>query len=321
MASKNRKAFLKETDQTRIYTTGATVKTTCRELPLTNQHAMQKKPTITTKRVRSPRSTCALARVVLPWLACVCLLLLQIGCATLEGVSDLWTAPVTAPLKVGVTPNTPPLIFKDKQDGSLCGFEAECARRLALRLERELRFVELAWEEQIPALERGEIDIIMSGMTITEMRSTRVAFSDSYMDIGQMVLVRAADAGKYPEPQDVLNTTARIGVETGTAGDFFVQRYCVTADPLFYPSSDAAINALKEGKIDLLIHDAPLIWSHADQETAPALNKLPDALTCEQLAWAVHKEDKRLLRQVNRALAAWKKDGSLQRLLAQWIPR
>ncbi|MFZ5776241.1 MAG: transporter substrate-binding domain-containing protein [Thermodesulfobacteriota bacterium] len=236
-------------------------------------------------------------------------------------MSDLWTPPERGTLRVGVTPSAPSLIFKDSANGRLAGFEVECAQRLATRLERELRFVELAWEELIPALERREIDIIMSGMPVTEMRSTRVSFSDSYLEIGQMALVRTADAGLYSSAQDVLSSRARIGVETGSSGDFLVQRYCSAAESLFFPSSQAALNALRDGRIDILIHDAPVVWAQTGQGDAPSLCKLSEPLTSEPLAWAVNKEDRRLLRQVNNALAAWRTDGTLAQMLAHWIPR
>src|SRR5262249_54888242 len=65
-------------------------------------------------------------------------------------------------LRVGVTPTYPPIIFKQNQQ--LAGVEVELARRLGARLGRPAQFVELRWDEQIPALIAGAIDIIMSGM-------------------------------------------------------------------------------------------------------------------------------------------------------------
>lgn len=75
-------------------------------------------------------------------------------------------------LLVGVTPNFPPIIFK--QSGEFAGVEAELARLLALELGKPIKFIELRWERQIPSLMARETDIIMSGMSITGARGVRL---------------------------------------------------------------------------------------------------------------------------------------------------
>ena len=53
-------------------------------------------------------------------------------------------------LRVGITPNAPPLIFK--RGKKIIGLEADFAKEFAKYLGKSLRFVELEWEDQIPAL-------------------------------------------------------------------------------------------------------------------------------------------------------------------------
>ena len=64
-------------------------------------------------------------------------------------------------LRVGVSANSPPLIFK--QRNKLVGLEADLAMELATFLGKSLRFVELKWDDLIPALLENRIDIVMSG--------------------------------------------------------------------------------------------------------------------------------------------------------------
>ena len=77
-------------------------------------------------------------------------------------------------LRVGVSTNSPPLIFK--QNNKIVGLEADFAQVFAEHLGKTLRFVELEWDDQIAALLENRIDIIMSGMSITALREVRVAF-------------------------------------------------------------------------------------------------------------------------------------------------
>lgn len=224
-------------------------------------------------------------------------------------------------LRVGVTPNYPCLIHKAPETGLIAGFEAECASLLAKRLHSRLQFVELEWEEQIPALERQEVDIIMSAMSITEMRKLQVAFSEPYLTISQMALTTKEGEEKFPSAREILASGGAIGVEKGTTGDVFVQRYCPTAEPFFFSSPEAAVQALKDKRIELFIHDAPVLGSYAAAPGEEGLVLLQTPLTSEELAWAVRRDDPELLQEVNTALAAWKKDGTLQGLLKKWLPQ
>ncbi len=250
---------------------------------------------------------------------CGCLLLSLAACSLNErSARPSWESGV---LRVGVTPNYPCLIHKTPGTGLISGFEAECAALLAKRLQSRLQFVELEWEEQIPALERKKVDIIMSAMSITEMRKLQVAFSEPYLTISQMALTTKAGEEKFPSAQEILATGNAIGVEKGTTGDVFVQRYCPAAEPFFFSSPDAAVQALRDKRIDLFIHDGPVLGSYAAPNGADGLVLLQTPLTSEELAWAVRRDDPALLQAVNSALAAWKKDGALQKLLRKWLPQ
>jgi polar amino acid transport system substrate-binding protein len=152
--------------------------------------------------------------------------LLTTGCVTGDRKSS---EPVAIPpdiniLRVGVTPNAPPLIFK--QANEIVGLEADFARELAKYLDKTLRFVELKWEDQIPALLENRIDIIMSGMTRTALREVRISFTNRYLESGQMALIRREDAARFSTGIFSLSTSSAIGVIENTFGEYFVdERY------------------------------------------------------------------------------------------------
>jgi len=55
--------------------------------------------------------------------------------------------------------------------------------------------VNTAWHSIIPALNPGRFDIIISGMSVTEERKLRVDFADSYMTVGQTILINKKHKG------------------------------------------------------------------------------------------------------------------------------
>ena len=112
--------------------------------------------------------------------------LLFAGCATTQPA-----APVDnrGALRVGITPDYPPMIFK--QGDRITGAEAHFALRLAEGLGKTVQYVELRWDQQISALMEGKTDLIMSGMTITDARKARIDFTDPYLKSGLVTLMRS----------------------------------------------------------------------------------------------------------------------------------
>ncbi|NCC50708.1 MAG: transporter substrate-binding domain-containing protein [Spartobacteria bacterium] len=222
------------------------------------------------------------------------------------------------PLRVGMTPNYPPMIFK--QDGQVTGAEADFAAALGAALDRPVRFVELSWEKLIPALQDRRIDIIMSGMTITAPRAALVAFTQPYIRVGQLPLIRTDDAPRFSTPVSVMVTDKRIGVEKGTTGDNLVQQECRRANRVPFSSAQAAAKALLKGKVDVVIHDAPMIWWLAGQYNTQGLTFSPALLTEEYLAWGVHPDNPELLEQANALLEQWDTNGTMDQVLGRWLP-
>jgi polar amino acid transport system substrate-binding protein len=220
------------------------------------------------------------------------------------------------PLRVGVTPHYPPLIYKEA--GQLAGIEPDFARALGKELSRPVQFVELEWEEQIPALVEGRTDIIMSSMSITTARQLRVAFTRPYLGIGQKLLVRREDLLKYIEGMP-MRPSGAIGVLAGTTGDFLVQQEFPKSKRKTFNSSEDAAKALVKKKIDLFITDSPTVWWLAGMNES-SLAPAPILLTQEQLAWAVRRTDQSLLDSVNTTLEKMQKNGQANALLKRWIP-
>lgn len=221
-------------------------------------------------------------------------------------------------LKVGMSADYPPLHFSE--DGTLHGIEVDNLRTVSEILSRPMTIEVLPFDELIPALEAGRIDIIMSGLSVTAERSQHLLFTDAYMRVGQMAIMHKSKVGRFAQPWAVYREGVRIGVEPGTTGAAFAARELVDAVVRNYADPDAAFAGLRQDEIDLYIHDAPTSWQLANSMENDDLISLYAPLTEEMLAWAVRKDDVALAQELNRALGLMKSNGSLQYILNRWIP-
>lgn len=239
------------------------------------------------------------------------------GCATTQETSAI-KGSYGNPLRIGVTPDYPPIIFKLKDE--IKGAEADFALLLARALGRDARFVELDWDRQISALMEGKIDVIMSGMTITEARKARIEFTAPYLKSSLAVLMHAENASKFDSLKAIQESFSTVGVIKDTTGEAYVRRnFPNVASIISIPKASDVPYLLKNRRIDLFVHDAPsIVWLVSENEGT--LKGFWEPLNEEYLGWGVRRDDQELLMKVNSVLASWKKDGTLKAILTRWLP-
>jgi polar amino acid transport system substrate-binding protein len=225
-------------------------------------------------------------------------------------------------LRVGISTDSAPLIYKEA--GEIVGLEADFARELGTHLGKSVHFVELKFQELIPALLEDRIDIIMSGLSITKMREIQISFSSPYFRTGQMALVHSANKAIYPSNYySILGMSLllKIGVIKGTTGETFVRRNFGSAREIqSLETLQESVDKLLVGKLDMVIHDAPMILAQAARNQAQGLVPMPTLLTEEYLAWGVRKGDTELLDTLNIFVTKIKIDGRIIKMVKRWIP-
>jgi polar amino acid transport system substrate-binding protein len=221
-------------------------------------------------------------------------------------------------LRVGVAPQSPPMIFREGKN--LAGVEADCAQALGKELGRQIQFVELPWEELINALVADKVDIIMSSMSVTRARESRVAFCEPYLRVGQMALVRAEDRYRFALLEAGL-AKRTIGLKKGTTADLLVQQEFPRAQRKYYKSADDGAKALSKKQIDLFITDSTVVSYLEGMYESKSLVKAPMVFSDEVLGWAVRRSDDSLRQSVNAYLKKVRENGELTKILRRWIPR
>jgi len=248
------------------------------------------------------------------------------GCAQTTKTPSEPKVADAATLRVGVTTTSPPFVFK--QSGEIVGLDADMAREFARFIGKTLRFVDLKWDDQIPALLENRTDIIMSGMSITNMRKMSIAFSQPYYRSGLMAMVRKAEANRFPVSFYGLLGQApamRFGVVKGTTGETYVNNNFASAQKITAYSStrealDALLTPVLVNRIDVFVQDGPILLMMLAQNQSADLTLLPSPLTDEYLAWGMRKTDPGLKESADRFLESIAKNGQLESIVKRWIP-
>lgn len=240
------------------------------------------------------------------WLTTVLLWLFAVG------------AQAAPPLQVGTAADYQPLTYL--KDGTVVGMEADFARLLGAQLGQTLQFKVMPAAELLPALENGEVDLVMSGWRITPEREQRVLFADPYLQVGLMAIIRTDDVMRFHNPAALLRGGYKAAaVRDGPAMAYIAGNLNKVA-VVTVADSAGGLAALQEKGVDVFIDDAASSWIIATDPRYGSLMSLGRLLTEEPVAWAVNKKRPQLRDQLNRALQTLRQTGVLQHVYNRWIP-
>jgi polar amino acid transport system substrate-binding protein len=221
-------------------------------------------------------------------------------------------------LVVGVTSDSPP--YATERQGQLTGLEVDLAGEAAKALGRPVRVVDLPWEDLFDQLSTGRIDAVMAGVTITPERELRFAFTEPYLRTRIVALVRRADRRRFASRDAVCKSPIDVGVMGGTMGELYVRERCPAIIARVYRRAPDAVLELRTRRLDAVVHDGPVLAWLLAQDSA-GLELVPTGIADQDLAWVVRRDDPALRDALNGALASMRSDGTLERVLRQWVPR
>lgn len=204
-------------------------------------------------------------------------------------------------------------------DGGFEGIDVEVADAIAQKLGLELVVDDMGFDAALTAVQTGQSDIAMAGITVTEDRLEVMDFSDSYATGVQVVIVREDSP---IQTIDDLANAEMIGCQAATTGYIYASdtpenggygEDHVTA----YENGALAVMALVNGQIDAVIIDNEP--AKAFVEANEGLKILDTPWVEEEYAIGVAKGNTDLLDAINAVMEELKADGTFQSIVDKYI--
>jgi len=221
-------------------------------------------------------------------------------------------------VRVAVENAYPPFNFIDKATGKGVGWDYDAWTEICRRLNCKPVFVETAWEGIFEAAAAGEFDVAADGITITDERKKVVAFSDPYMEYGQVILVRAGETEIQDKDSLVALTNKVVGVQLGTTNEATAIKLVGEARVKSFDTFDLPVSALIAGDVDAVIIDEVAAVGFMNENPGKLKIAGPRVTSGEFLGF-VFQQGSDLIEPVNKALAAMKADGTLDQLFEKWF--
>jgi ABC-type amino acid transport substrate-binding protein len=217
-------------------------------------------------------------------------------------------------ITVAVDPTWPPFETQDSATRELSGFDIDLMDAIAGKANLTVEYVPMSYKQIMEDLAECKVDAAISLISVTEQRMETMAFSDSYFQLGQQLVVRAGN-------DEILGVGylegRKVGAQIGTAGAGETAKI-TGAQVIAYNSVPKALEALERGELDAVALDNTLAYSVV-AASGGELKAAGAVFAAREVAIAVCQKDTSLLKRINKGLDAVEEEGLLDGLMTKWL--
>ncbi len=204
-------------------------------------------------------------------------------------------------LIVGTSPVVPPFTYVGGESGDeLLGFDIKLIEEIAKDYGENFTIKVMYYDELLWAVERGEIDMVVSAFTVTEYGKQYVDYSQLYYRIPQVLIVREDDESlRDIHTKFELGKTKKIGTLSHSAGISVISEIS-EGDVFVRDAWELAIESLLTSDIDAIVMEIDLAKEFILKYSNIMIS--PIDLELESYAVAVKKGNTKLLNSINQTL-------------------
>jgi len=198
----------------------------------------------------------------------------------------------------------------------IVGYDVDMIKAIAQKAGLQIKIINTPWTGIFAALNNGDVDLVISGVTINEKRKQSYDFTSPYFEARQLIAVQQASTVK--NLKDLAGK--KVGVVTGSTGDDIASREFGKTSPDIrrFESTPVVISELVNSGVDAAIGDNGVIAFRVQEHKS--LKTVADAnFPKEYFGIVVKQGNKVLLDKLNAGLVAVKADGSYAQIYKQWF--
>lgn len=220
-------------------------------------------------------------------------------------------------LTIGTAGTLYPASFREEESDTLTGFDVELMKEVAKRLDLEIEFKEMAFDNMLTSVQNGQIDVAANDISVTEDRKEKFAFSKPYKYTYGTAIVRKSDLSGIESLEDLKGKKA-----AGEATTVFMdvaREY--GAEEVIYDNAtnDQYLRDVSTGRTDVILNDyylqtlALAFFPEFDITIHPDIAYNP-----QEVAFLMDKENDELQENIDRVLDEMLEDGTVKKLSEQF---
>lgn len=214
----------------------------------------------------------------------------------------------------GTNPEFPPFEFVTSNGviGEFDGIDMAIAKQIGEENGMEVKMESMEFDSLLVALQNGQIDAVIAGMTATDERRETVDFSTPYYTATQVMIVKEdSDIASAADMAD-----KKICVIQGYTGEVCVQDMGYTYEA--FKKGTEAVMELVNGKCDVVVLDSATAQKYVGDNEGLKIVEDASAFESEEYAIAVQKGNTELLNKINASVEKMLADGTINDLAVKY---
>ncbi|WGT51436.1 glutamine ABC transporter substrate-binding protein GlnH [Thioclava nitratireducens] len=225
-----------------------------------------------------------------------------------------FTSPSAHAADLVVATDTAFVPFEFKEGDKYVGFDIDMWDAIAKELGVSYELRPMDFSGIIPALQTGQVDVALAGITIKPERAEVIDFSEGYYDSGFLLMVGADSDIKGPE--DLKGKT--LAVKMGTSAADYAEQNFQDTELRKFPNIDNAYLELRTGRVDAAMHDTPNVLYYIKTAGNGQVKTVGTQMMAQQYGIGFPKGSE-LTAKVDAALAHMKDDGRYDAIYEKWF--
>jgi polar amino acid transport system substrate-binding protein len=220
-------------------------------------------------------------------------------------------------LVAGVSADTYLLGSRNPFTGEIEGFDIDMVKAVAKAIfgnEDRYQLKVITAAQRIPALEKGDVDVVARNMTINCDRWKQIAFSGEYYRSGQKILVRKGS--KINSITELAGQ--KVCAPIGTSSMDNLIKKAPKAIPVGADTHTGCLVLFQEGQVAAITGDDTVLAGLAAQDPYAVVPN-QQAFTSEPYGLGFNEKDVDFVRFVNARLDQMRADGEWKTLYNRWL--
>ena len=227
--------------------------------------------------------------------------------AAAEGIETIDPGKLT----ISTSPDFQPFEYTD-DNGNIVGIEPDMMKLICEKIGLELVIDAMDFDSALLAAQQGKSDAVVSGVTVTEDRKLVYDFTNTYITITQGIVSKEANNVTMDTLKD-----QTIGVQRGTTGHIYAEDDFGEDSVVAYDTYPTVFQALMNDQVSCILMDDAVAKAYVAQNPGLVLNA--STYEPENFAFGISKGNTALLDAVNKALDELIADGTVQKLIDQYM--
>jgi len=205
------------------------------------------------------------------------------------------------------------------EDGKVGGFDIDLALMMASLMEVDLVIEQIDFDKLLPTLEAGEVDVVISNVTITPKRNMSVAFVGPYLTSGKCIVSKDEALAKAGQESTQNPANAKLAVLKGSTSEDFARQLFTGVEVTTVEDFSVAVEMIKKDEIGGMLTDFPICVATLEANPDAGFVTLFSLLTYEPIGIALPAGDAQFINWTRNFLSRLEATDTLKGLSEAWF--